>query len=260
MNLRARLAYSASQMGAVQHTVSDAAALDAVPFHLQGATSFYDDSAVDARLALRRHADVERVLDVWWQCARRLHVPGDAFSSGSCAGGDSGTSFGGPQPPRDPLKPEYPEKRLVKRATERAVMRAREAGKSIHRQRPLPRPSEQRAARLLQAAYRGLVCRRVTRAQYVALSMKLYYALVDEADSVDAQMVAEDEWARDARGLTTMGPLDFKDAIFECASMQLTCPTHTHAAAAAAAVPAFSPPAQLRPSRALIVLHVHRVQ
>jgi hypothetical protein len=47
--------------------------------------------------------------------------------------------------------------------------------------------AEHAAARHLQAAFRGLQCRRVRKAQYVSLSMKLYFALVDGHDEVDAQ-------------------------------------------------------------------------
>jgi hypothetical protein len=75
----------------------------------------------------------------------------------------------------DPLKGDHPEKTRKNRARERAIERSK-----VDERKMAPwkgTPQEINAARMMQAAFRGMKVRRVSKAVYVTISCKLYYAM-----------------------------------------------------------------------------------
>ena len=64
----------------------------------------------------------------------------------------------------------------------------------------------------------GKAANLLSKGQYVLLSLKLYRAMVEEWNEVDALAVAEEEWAKDAVD-DCMGKEVFMDGIFEFADM-----------------------------------------
>jgi hypothetical protein len=148
-----------------------------LPFHLQGDLAYYEEDTLRQRMRLRTHPRVDRVLNLWWQCARRLHVQASVakLERSKPPGGST------QRPSRlDPIKGEHPEKVLRRNASERAVERSRANERRMRTSGTAlltGTAEEQRAALIVQAAFRGSLVRRVSKEQYIALSCKLYFAM-----------------------------------------------------------------------------------
>ena len=212
-----------TSMKNVKHTVQTEAELSELAYHLQGNTEFYADAVLTQRANIRFAPSVQDCLDVWWICARRMGAANRALIEIVGAHGvfaDDSRSLAHlaenakAKHVHDPLKKTDPRKLERKRTVEARLLKSKSSKEVVHHGSS---EGEHAAAVKIQSAFRRMSSRRLVKESYVAISLKLYRAMMEEYDEEDALATAEEEWGTDSDGKDSIGRAAFQAAIFEMA-------------------------------------------